>query len=159
MEPTMQSVLAAVAATIGLNIFVLPAYSGWDGAEWGMTPEQVSAAVPGVRVVRRGMLLSDARKQSARDVELYGISLEASYFYSPRGLTFIRFDVPFRRCATLVDGLIAAHGQPANVSDQGILKLITWEDPDAGNRLILLQSAAGICDLRIRSIEAGNGVG
>lgn len=153
----MQSGLAAVAATIVLSIFALPAHAGWDGAEWGMTPEQVSAAVPGVRVIRQGMPLSDARKQSARDVELYDIRLEASYFYGPRGLTFIRFDVPFRRCAALVDGLIAAHGQPTNVSDQAILKLITWEDPDAGNRLVLLHSAAGICDLRIRSIEAGDG--
>ena len=155
----MQSVLAAVAATIALNIFALPAHAGWQGAEWGMTPEQVSAAVPGVRVVRQGMLLSDARKRGVRDVELYDIALEASYFYGPDGLTFIRFDVPFRRCTTLVDGLLAEHGQPTNVSDQAILKLIAWEDPEAGNRLVLMHSAAGVCDLRIRSIEAGDRFG
>lgn len=148
----MQSVLAAVAATILLNIFALPTQAGWEGAEWGMTPEQVSAAVPGVRDVRRGMSLSDARKQSVRDVELYNIRLEASYFYGAHGLTFIRFDVPFRQCTTLVDGLLAEHGQPTNVSDQGILKLITWDDPEAANRLVLLHSTAGICDLRVRSI-------
>lgn len=155
----MQSVLAAVAATIALTISPLPNHAGWEGAEWGMTPEQVSAAVPGVRVVRRGMSLSDARKQGVRDVELYDIELEASYFYGPDGLTFIRFDVPFRRCATVIDGLLAEHGQPTNVSDQAILKLITWEDPEAGNRLVLQHSAAGICDLRMRSIEAGDGFG
>jgi hypothetical protein len=153
MEPTMQSVFAFAAVTIMLNSFPLQTQAGWEGAEWGMTPEEVSAAVPGVRVVRRGMLLSDARNQSVRDVELYSIRLEASYFYGPQGLTFIRFDVPFRRCTTLVDGLVAEHGQPTSVSDQTILKIITWEDPEAANRLVLLHSTAGICDLRIRSVE------
>jgi len=154
----MQSLLAAVAATIALNVSSPPSDAGWEGAQWGMTPEQVSAAVPGVRVVRRGMSLSNARKQGVRDAALYGLELEAEYFYGPDGLNFIRFDVPFRRCGALVEGLLAEHGQPTDVSDQAILKLITWEDREAGNRLVLLHSAAGICDLRVRSIgEAGNG--
>jgi hypothetical protein len=122
-----------------------------------MTPEEVSAAVPGVRVVRWGMSLDNARKRGAKSANLYEIELEASYFYGPDGLSFIRFDVPFRRCEALVDGLLAEHGQPTDASDQVILKVITWEDPEAGNRLVLLHSTAGICDLRIRSIEeAGN---
>lgn len=154
----MQSLLAAVAATLALNVFSSPSDAGWEGAEWGMTPEQVSAAVPGIRLVRRGMSLSNARKQGVRDAVLFGLELEAEYFYGPDGLSFIRFEVPFRRCGALVDGLLTEHGQPTNVSDQVILKLISWEDPAAGNRLILLHSAAGVCDLRVRSIEeAGNG--
>lgn len=153
----MQFLLAAVAAATALNISP-PPNAGWEGANWGMTPEQVSAAVPGVRVVRWGMSLGNARKRSAKDAKLYEIELEASYFYGPDGLSFIRFDVPFRRCEALVDGLLAEHGQPTEVSDQVILKVISWEDSEAGNRLVLLHSTAGICDLRIRSIdEAGNG--
>lgn len=153
----MQSLLAAVAATMALNWFSPPSDPGWEDAEWGMTPEQVSAAVPGLRVVRWGMSLDNARKRGVRGAELYDIELEASYFYGPDGLAFIRFDVPFRQCEALVDGLLAEHGQPTNMSDQMILKVITWEDPEAGNQLVLLHSTAGICDLRIRSIEdAGN---
>ena len=153
----MQSLLVAVAATIAL-MFSPPSAAGWEGAEWGMTPEQVSAAVPGMRTVRRGTSLSNARKQGVRDAALYEIELEAEYFYGSDGLAFIRFDVPFGRCEALVDGLLAEQGQPTDVSDQAILKLITWENPEAGNRLVLLHSAAGICDLRIRSItEAGSG--
>jgi len=154
----MQSLLAAVAATIALNAVSPPPEAGWEGAEWGMTPEQVSAAVPGVRSVRRGMSLSNARMQGVRDVALFDTGLEAQYFYGPDGLAFIRFDVPFGRCEALVEGLLAAHGQPSDTRDQVILKLITWEDPEAGNRLVLLHSSAGICDLRIRSGEnAANG--
>lgn len=149
----MKSLLAAAAAVAALNLFSLPADAGWEGANWGMTPEQVSAAVPGVRAVRAGMTLDNARKRGVRDASLYGIELEASYFYGPGGLAFIRFDVPFRQCEPLVDGLLADHGQPTEVSDQVILKVITWQDPDAGNRLVLLHSTAGICDLRIRPIE------
>lgn len=153
----MQSLLAAVAAATALNMLPPPSV-GWEGANWGMTPEQVSAAVPGVRAVRWGMSLDNARKRGAKAANLYEIELEASYFYGPDGLTFVRFDVPFRRCGALVDGLLAEHGQPTEVSDQVILKVISWEDPEAGNRLVLLHSTAGICDLRIRSIsEAGNG--
>jgi hypothetical protein len=153
----MQSFLAALAAATALNMFTPPPGAGWEGANWGMTPEEVSAAVPGVRVVRWGMSLDNARKRGAKAANLYGIELEASYFYGPDGLRFIRFDVPFRRCEALVDGLLAEHGQPTDVSDQAILKVISWEDPEADNRLVLLHSTAGICDLRIRSIEeAGN---
>jgi hypothetical protein len=153
----MLSLLAAVAATIALNVSPSPSNAGWEGAEWGMTPEQVSAAVSGVRAVRRGMSLSGARKQGVRDTELYEIALEASYFYRSGGLAFVRFDVPFTQCEALVDGLLADHGQPTNVSDQVILKVITWEDPEAGNRLVLLHSTAGICDLRIRPTEQTGG--
>lgn len=154
----MHLLLAAVASTFALNIFPPPPDAGWEGAAWGMTPEQVSAAVPGVRVVRRGMSLDNARKQGVRDAELYGIDLEGEYYFGPDGLAFIRFEVPFRRCEALVHGLLAEHGEPTGVRDQIILKLIIWEDPEAGNRLVLMHSTAGFCDLRIRSIaEAGNG--
>lgn len=154
----MHLLLAAVASTFALNISPPPPDAGWEGAAWGMTPEQVSAAVPGVRVVDRGMSLANARKQGVRDAQLYEIGLEAEYFFGPEGLAFIRFEVPFRRCEALVHGLLAEHGEPTDVRDQMILKLITWEDPEAGNRLVLLQATAGICDLRIRSLaEAGNG--
>lgn len=156
----MQSFLAALAATTALNMFTPPPGTGWEGANWGMTPEEVSAAVPGVRAVRWGMSLENTRKQGAKAANLYEIELEASYFYGPEGLRFIRFEVPFRRCEALVDGLLAEHGQPTDVSDQVILKVISWEDPEAGNRLVLLHSTAGICDLRIRSIEqTGNASG
>lgn len=154
----MHSLMATVATTLALNGFSPPADPGWEGAVWRMTPEQVSAAVPGVRPVRRGESLSNARQQHERDAMLYGIRVEAEYFYGPDGLDFIRFEVPFRRCEALVDGLLTEHGSPTEVHDQAILRLITWEDPDAGNKLVLLYSTARICDLRIRSIEdAGNG--
>lgn len=153
----MHNLLAALAATTTLNMVSQPSNAGWEGANWGMTPEEVSAAVPGVRVVRWGMSLDNARRRGVKEAKLYEIELEASYFYGPDGLSFIRFDVPFRRCEALVDGLLDEHGQPTDVSEQVLLKVITWEDPEAGNRLVLLHSPSGICDLRIRSIEeAGN---
>ena len=155
----MQFLWVAVAATITFNPLPSPATAGWQGAVWGMTPEQVSAAVPGVRAVHRGETLSNARKQGVRDSELYGVALQASYFYSPEGLTFIRFNVPFRRCETVVGGLVAEHGHPSKVSEQAILRVIVWDDPESGNRLSLIHSASGICDLRIRSIhDTDNGL-
>ena len=152
------NILLVLTAAISLGRSPPQPAAGWQGAAWGMTPEQVAAAVPGIRAVRWGTSLSDARKRGVGATEVYGIGVEAEYFYGPDGLSFIRLDAPFGRCGDLVDGLLAEHGSPTEVSDQAILKLITWEDPDAGNRLVLLHSAAGICDLRIRSIsEAGSG--
>lgn len=152
------NILLVLTAAIALARSPPQPAAGWQGAAWGMTPEQVAGAVPGIRAVRWGTSLSDARKRGVRATEVYGIGVEAEYFYGPGGLAFIRLDAPFGRCGDLVDGLLAEHGSPTEVSDQAILKLITWEDPDAGNRLVLLHSSAGICDLRIRSIaEAGSG--
>ncbi len=154
----MQMLLAAAAAVLALGGSSSPSDPGWEGAAWGMTPEQVSAAVPGVRAVRREESLSNARKQRVSDARLYGIDVEAEYYFDADGLAFIRFEVPFRRCEALVDGLLTEHGSPVEVHDQVILRLITWEDPDGGDKLVLLYSSARICDLRIRSIEdAGNG--
>ena len=147
----VKSLLIATAA-IAFAALSSPTYAGWQNAEWGMTPEQVSVAVPGLRSVRFGASLSNARKRSVRDAEIHGIAVEAEYFYGQSGLAFIRFDVPFRRCQDLVEGLVAQHGQPTEVSDQVILKLLTWEDAEARNKLVLIHSSAGICDLRIRSI-------
>lgn len=53
----------------------------------------------------------------------------------------------------LVDGLLAQHGRPTDVSDQVILKLITWMDTEAQNRMVLMHSSAGICDLRLKPIS------
>ena len=148
----MTSVLFGTIAT-AIALLSAPAHAGWENAAWGMTPEQVSAVVPGLRPVRFGMSLSGARKRSVRDTDLYGIAVEAEYFYDRVGLAFIRFDVPFDRCPDLVDGLLDQYAQPTHVSDQVILKVIVWEDAAAGNRVSLLHSSAGICDLRLRPLS------
>ena len=57
----------------------------------------------------------------------------------------------------VVGGLVAEHGHPSKVSEQAILRVIVWDDPESGNRLSLIHSASGICDLRIRSIHAPAG--
>ncbi|MFJ6025376.1 hypothetical protein ACIQC9_12370 [Brevundimonas sp. NPDC092305] len=149
----MKTVVAALC--LAMAAIASPAAADWEGARWGMSVDEAHAAIPGLRPVRHGIRLSDARKHSVRDVVFMGIEAEASYFYDETGLAFVRLDVPFRQCQALVEGLLTRYGPPLEVDDQLLLKLITWDDAAEGNRLVLMHSAAEICNLRITSLPSG----
>lgn len=148
----MRTVVAALC--LAMAAIVSPAAADWEGARWGMSVDEAHAAIPGLRPVRNGIRLSDARKHSVRDVVFMGIEAEASYYYGENGLAFVALDVPFRQCQALVEGLITRYGSPASVDDQLLLKLITWDDAAAGNRMVLMHSTAGICNLRLKPLPA-----
>ena len=129
---------------------------------WGMTAEQVLAAVPDSRAVAHGESMDAGQvRVSARD-EVGGVRGSSRYFFGPEGLSMIEFSVRPRDCSALAEALLEQRSEPVRISDQGILRLIIWHDEANDQRLRLLLSA-GLCDLyreplsRFRDIDLNGG--
>lgn len=60
----------------------------------------------------------------------------------------IRIDYPARRCAALLDHLVARYGPPVKVEDQVLINNSIWIDRPNQTQILLIRSQAGICDLR-----------
>ncbi|MDF7775647.1 hypothetical protein P1X14_10345 [Sphingomonas sp. AOB5] len=110
----MRRLMLAIAAAAVLPL--TPALADWPPSKWGMTPEQVQAAVPGAKIVPfdssfnlRGLnLLAEAPVSDA------GLQLKARYYFAPgtRQLGMIDF-LPNNPddCAAYRNALIARYGK------------------------------------------------
>lgn len=120
---------------------------------WGMTPEQVQALNVDARMVRSGPRLSGMALRNKQRDRLAGETVDVGYYFDNAGLGMIRIDFPVSRCAALRDHLIASHGPPAKIEDQVLIQNSIWIDEPNQTHILLIQSQAGICDLRQRRLS------
>lgn len=137
----MSLILAAAALWPGA------AMAGWRGAEWGMTPEQVAAATPaGLAPLRKSSTPSKEGKftNNAGVFESGQFSFTTAFTYDAKGLASIGL-TPTRAkaCQALAKATLAERGKPLRVSDQSILMLLIWHEPEASNRVRLLLLGGG----------------
>jgi hypothetical protein len=137
-------------------LYAMPAQAGFENTEWGMTPEQVEAAMSGKAKLSKGSKgkeLEGKRIGNAGTYEVDEIEFSSTYYYDDRGLAQVSLDAEFKQCTEVVRSVMAKHGQPKKVSDQIILRLIIWHDEANSNRLRLLYSQAGICNLNYERLD------
>jgi hypothetical protein len=142
----MRAVLAAMTLLGCLIASATPALAGWEATEWGMSPEQVEAAVPGAERLLRGETLDGKRAMSREPYQLGEQHLQARYFYDANGLAMVEVDVSRRECNAAVDVLLQRYGNPLRISDQAILRLVIWHDEPTGTRIRTLLST-NVCSV------------
>ena len=133
--------------------YAASALAGWERTRWGMTPEQVQAAMSDTRP-SNGEGLQGLRERSRGRYVFANIPLTAKYYYGDDGLGLISVDVPFRRCRDALAAIICHHGQPIRTSDQVILQLAIWHDVESNTRIRAMTSSARICSLYFEPLEA-----
>lgn len=138
------------------------AMAGWRGVEWGMTPEQVAAAAPaGLAPLRKPSKPGKDGKftNSGGAFDADGFSFTTAFTYDAKGLASIGLTPTHAKaCQALAKATLAERGKPLRISDQTILMLLIWHEPEASNRvrLLLLGGGAG-CTLyfeRLSDYEA-----
>jgi hypothetical protein len=143
-----QSIIAAAA----LLLTAAPALADWGPSRWGMTPEQVVAAVPNAApVVRSGdgkdvfghhQLATAPMKDGAFDVQ-------GNFYFSPdkRQLAFIQLVPVVARCPDYMAAQIGRNGAGSR-EDKNLDKLdmisIRWTDPGSRDQLRFIGVTATI---------------
>ena len=113
------------------------AHADWGFTHWGMTPEQVVGASGGTA----HLIAPAARKRDdADDWEMAvdgvihdgSLTLDGGYMFSIRsgGLTCVLYNAMGDDVDKLRKGLVARYGQPADDSEFGPLRTMTWRTPD-----------------------------
>jgi hypothetical protein len=114
---------------------------------WGMSQAEVEAAVPGARPIRWGRTDNGAQARTQGRQRFGALELPARYSYDDRGLARVSFEAPLRQCRDLAAAIIAEHGEPLRFSDQVLVQIFIWHQPENDRRLRLMTSSAGFCDL------------
>ena len=158
----MRKMILAAAALLAIP--AVPALAHWAPTQWGMTPAQVIATVPGAK----------AMKQSA-DTDLQGlhnlasapamdgkVKLTAGFYFSEGTRTLELVDIVADdrgQCADYRALLTARYGagkvseEKLDISGQTVTALhINWTDPDSGDSLdfmgiIIVDDTYAICKL------------
>lgn len=142
-----------IMAAVALLLAAPAAHAGWRGAEWNMTPQQVTDAMKGeaplTRAERKGKADENSSGNAGKHVQ-DGETFEVNYYYDAKGLRSVFLDLAEKKpkarsakCAAFLQRLIAAHGQPLRESDQIIMRLLIWHDKPNQNRMRLVLSEGG----------------
>jgi hypothetical protein len=127
----------------------------WLATEWGMSPEQVAAAMAGQAPLSHGsrrVRLGGKRIGNAGSYRSGDAQFRAIYYYDARGLAHIALNRISGSCRRIHANLAAEHGPPLLVSDQLILRLFIWHDRARENRIRLMVSAS-LCDLNYERLS------
>ena len=139
--------LSRVAGAVAATVLSGAAQAPEPVVRWGMSQAEVEAAVPNARPMRWGRTQGGAQARTQATQQFGTLELPARYSYSDMGLVRVSFEAPPRRCRDLAAVLVAEHGEPLRSSDQVLLQLFIWHQPEIDRRLRLMTSSAGICEL------------
>ena len=133
-----------LAAAALMLLPAAPALADWGKTKWGMSPEQVLAAVPGARPLKRegagGDVWGRQRLVSA-PYTLGKFATHADFFFSTRGkgLEFVKMEpVDPKQCGALEAMLVKRHGKGTRESfDRGVhMIVVRWTDRKTKEQLL-----------------------
>lgn len=131
-----------IAAAIALTLVPGAALADWGTTRWGMSPEDVIAAVPGATAVahREGTMVLKHQMLATAPVTESDLQVEANFYFDPKAhkLAFIQFRAPKEQCDTYFQRVTGRYGK-GKVKDEGLGPLNTivreWTDPATRERL------------------------
>ena len=144
-----------LAAALAIALGASAAEARWQATEWGMTPEQVAAAMAGAAPLsegRSGDRLGGKTIGNVGEHSFAGARFRAVYYYDSGGLAHVALYRRSGNCREIQAALVAAYGRPVVVSDQLILRLVIWHDRPAGTRIRLLVSER-VCNLNYERLS------
>jgi hypothetical protein len=121
-----------------------PALAHWGKTLWGMSPQQVLAAVPGAKPVKResGGTVWGRQRLVSVPYTLYGYATNADFFFIAQTvkLDFVKMEpVDPRQCPALERDLIKRHGagESEGRDNMGVhMKVIRWTEAKTKDRLL-----------------------
>lgn len=142
-----RKLLSAASAVMAASVLAGAAHAQEPNVHWGMSQAEVEATVPNARPLRWGRTEHGGQVRTVATQRFGNLDLPARYAYDANGLVHVSFEAPLRQCRDLAATLIAEHGQPLRFSDQVIVQLFIWHQPEIDRRLRLMTSSAGFCNL------------
>lgn len=149
--------LSALRAGLAMSALLVAnaAQAGWQKTEWGMTAEEVAAAMGGEAPLdhgKRGDRLGDNEVRNVGKFSLDDSKFRTVYYYDAKGLSHVALIRRSGDCEKITTKLFAEYGKPQRISDQAILRLIIWHDAPTQTRIRLLVSK-DICDINYERLS------
>lgn len=152
--PILKPLLGTALMLLGGSI-PTHALAGWNGAEWGMTPQQVESATSGfARMIRSELPQEGADLRVANQGEFSNevSDFRVRYYFSSEGLAQIELVPQFSDCQQVFSQFVAAFGAP-ETQEQVILRIHRWYDEENDNLIGLIHSTSRVCEVNFSSLE------
>ena len=152
----MRKIVVVVAMAVAV-----PANAHWQFTKWEMTPEQVIAASAGTAQLGSGekSAQGDATKGAVGSYIAGGYQFSVNYWFNASGLSgvglMLRDD---NQCLALQRDLLAKYGEPVERSG-GAVQRRMWADKEASNRVVLISTGMGFCELQYAPLLSRAGAG
>ncbi len=139
----------------------VPAQAHWQFTRWKMTPEQVVAASGGTAELGSGerSVQGDAIKGAVGTYSAGDYQFAVNYWFKPSGLSgvslMLRDDA---QCLALQRDLLAKYGEPVERSGGSVQRRM-WADEATSNRVVLISTGLGFCELQYAPLVSEGGAG
>lgn len=142
-------------------ICALPAQAHWQFTKWAMTPEQVVAASGGTAQLGSGekSVQGDAVKGAVGRYEAGDYKFAVNYWFNASGLSGVSLSLKDDdQCLALQRDLLAKYGEPVERSGGSVQRRM-WADRTASNRVVLITTGLGFCELQYAPLVSQGGAG
>lgn len=152
----------AVVLAFACAAIASPAGAHWQFTKWGMTPAQVIEASNGTASV------GDGAKSGRGDdtVEAIGTyvagetSFTAKFWFGHQGLSMVALQLrDDGKCLDVQRDLLAKYGEPVERTGGSGLQRRMWVDSPSGNRVGLLNTDVGFCQVEYSPLVSSTGAG
>ncbi|HYI40812.1 MAG TPA: hypothetical protein VE053_10880 [Allosphingosinicella sp.] len=150
MRASLNVQCLALAAALALPA---PAAAHWEKTKWGMSPQQVKAAMgaaPG-----SGIPGDNMPGYTVGNVGTYakgGFSFRAVYYHRSNALALVLLQLNSGDCAALRRSLVAAHGAPATAQTNAVFESAVWRDKLKNDQMTYRR--IGTCSIRYQPLAA-----
>lgn len=158
----MKSILCASVTAISLAV-AAPAFANWEATTWGMTPQEVAAAMPNSEIAEgkgEAVTYGDTDtywKTVTEAVDFEGVDVLVEYLFKERtGLQAISIErADGEQCSELAAAFEKRFGEGETViTEQYKMRFTTWDDPEVVEDWTQFQGlSANICSAMIKPFE------
>lgn len=149
---TAGTALALPAFVVALAGAAGPAAADWQYTQWGMTPDQVTAASSQAAQPNPDRKLDADGLTAALTAPYQGaaIPFKAVFLFDPSNKLQVVTLHPVGgiACPVIVQALAANHGAPENHADLLKSKTLRWDDADNDNLVVYADLGAGDCSIQ-----------
>lgn len=138
-----------------------PAQADWQYTKWGMTPDQVVAASKGTAELGSGEMSAqgDAKKGATGRYAAGDYQFSVNFWFNGTGLSAVSLSLRNdAQCLALQRDLLAKYGDPVERSGGPVPRQM-WADRAASNRVVLITTGLGYCELQYAALVSQAGAG
>ena len=152
----------AVVFALACATIASPAGAHWQFTKWGMTPAQVIEASNGTASV------GDGAKAGRGDDTVAAIgtyvageaTFTTKFWFGHQGLSMVALQLrDDGKCLDVQRDLLAKYGEPVEKTGGSGLQRRMWADRPSGNRIGLLTTDVGFCQVEYSPLVSSTGAG
>jgi hypothetical protein len=139
-----------------------PASANWQYTRWGMTPAEVIDASKGKAAAGDGTKAAkgDDRVEAMGSYDAGETTFVAKFWFGHQGLSAVVLQLrDYDRCLAVQRDLLAKYGEPVEKTGGGDIQRRMWADGQNGNRVAMLNTSVGFCQVEYSPLVSATGAG